>query len=190
MALSYTDLKPGTKIVLEGIPYLVLDYSFSKKQRQLATVQTKLKNIKNGKVIERAFRQGDKIHEADIDTEEVMYLYSKGEEYWFCQPKDRGKRFKLDAELVGPAADFLKENSIVKALVFDGAIINIEIPVKVDLKVIEAPAAVRGNTTQGGTKQISLETGAVIAAPLFINEGDVVRVNTQKGEYVERVSKG
>jgi len=187
--LVYTDLKPGTRLVLDGEPYVVLEYSFSKKQRQKATVQTKIKNLITGSIVERAFTQSDNIEEAEIDTKEVKFLYSNKSEYWFCQPDNPRERFKIEEGLIGKGVDFLKEGSIVKILVFLEKIIGIEMPVKVDLKVVEAPPAVRGNTAQGVTKQVKLETGIVVTTPIFINEGDVIRINTEKGEYVERTLK-
>jgi elongation factor P len=187
--LTYTDLKPGAKIVLDNEPYVVLEYSFVKKQRQKPTVQTKIKNLITGSVAERAFTQSDKIEEADIEIREVKFLYSNKGEFWFCQADNPRDRFKLEKGVIGKGIEFLKENSIVKAFVFLDQIINIELPIKVDLLVVEAPQAVKGNTAQGVTKQVKLETGVFLSAPIFINEGDVVRINTEKGEYTERASK-
>jgi elongation factor P len=187
--LSYTDLKPGTCIILNDQPHVVLEFSFSKKQRQQATVQTKLKNIATGQVIGKAFHQGDKIEEANLDSKDVKFLYSHRDEFWFCEPDNPGERFKLDQSLLGSNVDFLKPNSIVSAQLFKDEIIGVKMPIKVDLKVVETPPGVKGNTAQGGTKQAKLETGVFVAVPLFINEGDIIKVNIEKGEYVERVSK-
>lgn len=187
--LAYTDLKPGTRIILDGEPYVVLEYVFAKKQRQKPTVQTKVKNLITGAIKERSFHQSDNINEAEIETKEVKFLYTNKGEFWFCSPNNPGDRFKLREDMIGDGAKFLKENSIVKAFVFLGNIINVELPVKVNLKILEAPPAVRGNTAQGVTKQAKLETGAFLNVPIFIAEGDVVSINTEKGEYVERVSK-
>lgn len=187
--LSYTDLKPGTKIVLDKEPYVVLEYTFAKKQRQKPTVQTKIKNLITGAVKEKAFHPSDSIKEAEIEIEDVKFLYSNKDELWFCKPNNPADRFKLEEDIVGGSSKFLKENSIVKSFVFGGNIINVELPIKVDLKVIEAPPAVKGNTAQGVTKQVKLETGAFLNVPIFIAEGDVVSVNTEKNEYVERISK-
>jgi len=187
--LAYTDLKPGTKLTLNGEPYVVLDYTFAKKQRQKPTVQTKIRSLITGSIVERSFNQSDDIEEADIDTKEVKFLYSHKGEFWFCQPDNPQERFKLEENIVGDSVPFLKENGIIKALIFEEKIIGIELPIKMELKVTEAPPAVKGNTAQGATKQAKLETGIFITVPIFINEGDIVRVNTEKGEYVERVSK-
>lgn len=168
---------------------MVLEYSFSKKNRQKATVQTKIKSIISGAVKDKAFHASENIKEAEIETKEVKFLYENRGEFWFCLPDKPSDRFSLGGEIIGKGAGFLKGNSIVKSFLFGGKIINIELPIKVDLKVVEAPPAVKGNTAQGVTKQAKLETGAFITVPVFVTEGDVVRVNTEKGEYVERVSK-
>lgn len=188
--LNYTDLKPGTKIMLDGEPYVVLEYKFAKKQRQKPTVQTKIKNLISGSVTEKAFIQSDNIHEADIEIKDVKFLYAnpKKDELWFCEPNNPKDRFNLEKDLVGDSA-FLKENSVVKANVFDEKIIGIDLPAKIDLKVAEAPPAVRGNTAQGVTKQVKLETGVFLTVPIFINTGDTVRINTETERYVERVNK-
>ncbi|MFH1979237.1 MAG: elongation factor P [Patescibacteria group bacterium] len=188
--LEYTDLKPGAKFILEGDPHVVLEYSFAKKQRQKPTVQTKIRNLITGSVTEKAFTQSDDIYEANIEAKEVKFLYSNKGEFWFCEPNKPGERFKLDEDLMPRNMEFLKENSIVKANLFKEKIIGIELPIKIDLKVTEAPPAVKGNTAQGVTKQVQLETKATLVVPIFINEGDIVRINTERGEYVERVSKG
>jgi len=185
--LNYNDLKPGTYFIFEGQPYVVLEFNFLRMQQRKPVVQTKIKNLITGKTIEKNFQPSDKFEEAEIETKPVKYLYSHRGEFWFCNPDDPKERFKIDANLVENAAQFMKANSLVDTILFDGKIIGVKLPVKVDLRVIEAPPAIKGNTAQGGTKQVKLETGAFINAPLFVNEGDVIRVNTETGEYVERV---
>ena len=130
-----------------------------------------------------------------IEKIPMKFLYNHRGEFWFADPKNPKDRFSLKEELIGEPARFLKSNLGVIALQFSTTgenpkIINIILPIKVDLKVVEAPPAVRGNTAQGGTKSVKLESGAEIQTPLFINEGDVVKVNTETGEYVERMEKG
>lgn len=188
--LVYTDLKPGTKIILNSQPYVVLEYSFVRKQQRKPVVQTKIKNLITGQVVERGFYPRDVIEEAEVEIKEVKFLYSSRGEFWFCLPDDQRDRFSIDTGLLGNAVKFLKPNSLVKSSVFNGKIIGLEVPVKVELKVKSAPPAVRGNTAQGVTKQVELETGVHLTVPIFINEGDILRVNTERGEYVERVSKG
>ena len=171
---------------MDGEPYEVLDAHVFRKQQRKPVNQTKLRHLITGKVTEQAFHVSEKAQEADLSTRPVKYMYENRGEYWFCAPNDPKDRFKLEADVIGPAGKFMKLNSEVEALVFDDKIISLKIPIKVELKVTEAPPAVRGNTAQGGTKQIVLETGATINAPLFISEGDMVRINTELGEYVER----
>lgn len=188
--LSYNEVKPKTFIVLDGEPYEVLTSSIVKKQRQKPVNQTKLRHMVSGNITERAFHQSDKINVADINNKKILYLYNNREEFWFSEIDNPKERFNLKSDVVGTAGKFLKEKTSVEALMFDGNIIGITIPIKIELKVTDAPPAVRGNTAQGGTKQITLENGMSINTPLFINEGDTVCINTETGEYVERVEKG
>lgn len=186
--LEYNEILKGKVILLDGEPYEVLDAHVFRKQQRKPVNQTKLRNIITGKVTEQAFHVSEKAEEANLSTRQVKYLYENRGEYWFCAPENPSDRFALEHAVVGDGIRFLKTNTVVEALVFDDGIISIRIPIKVELKVKDAPPAVRGNTSQGGTKQITLETGAITYAPLFINEGDVIRVNTETGDYVERAS--
>ncbi len=187
--LEYNEILPKRVILLDGAPYEVLDAHVFRKQQRKPVNQTKLRHLITGKVTEQAFHVSEKVEEADLSTKSVKYLYNNRGEWWFCAENNPGERFQLSEETVGPAGAFLKPNTLVEALIFNEEIIAIRVPIKVELLVKEAPPAVRGNTAQGGSKQVVLETGAAIQAPLFINEGDVVRINTQTGEYVERVDK-
>lgn len=174
---------------MDGQPYEVLDAHVFRKQQRKPVNQTKLRHFITGKVTEQAFHVSEKVPEADLSTKSVKYLYSNKGEQWFCAENNPADRFMLSAETIGTGGQFMKPNMIVEALVFDEKIIGIKVPIKMELKVTEAPPAVRGNTAQGGNKIVTLETGATINAPLFINEGDIVRINTETGEYVERVDK-
>ncbi len=187
--LSYNELKPGTYIVLDGKPYVVLEYSFMRMQMRKPAVQTKIKDLTSGKVISRSFHPQDVIEEADVSRKKVKFLYSNRGEFWFCEENNPSARFELEQGIIGDSANLMKQNLIVDALAFGEKIINIELPIKVDLKVAEAPPSFKGDTASGGSKQVKLETGAVINVPFFINEGDVVRVNTAEKKYVERTSK-
>lgn len=194
--LEYNEILPKKVILVDGEPYEVLDAHVFRKQMRKPVNQTKLRHLITGKVTEQAFHQSEKAEEADLSLKAVKYLYNNRGEYWFCSEKNPADRFALTGDTVGNAGKFLKANAVVEALVFDdpatdddGTIIAVRVPIKVELAVKEAPPAVRGNTAQGGSKQVVLETGATINAPLFINEGDVVRINTDTGEYVERVDK-
>jgi len=187
--LGMNDLKIGTFFIIEGQPYEVLYSQHLKMQQRRPVMQTKIKNLLTGKIVERNFQQSDYFEKADIQKKEVKFLYAHREQFWFSEADDPSKRFQLTEDIIGDSTRFLKPNTMVTSLLFNDKIINIELPVKIDFKVIEAPPSTRGNTAQGGTKQVKLEGGAFINVPLFIEEGDIVRVNTQTGEYTERVEK-
>lgn len=186
--LEYNEILPHKFIVMDGAPYEVLDAHIFRMQQRKPVNQTKLKNLITGKVTEATFHQQDKMQEAEIEEKDVKYLYTNKGEYWFCEANDPSKRFTLDAAILGNGIQFIKANSLVQAIIFNEKIFGVKLPIKVELKVKEAPPAVKGDTAKGGNKQIILETGATINAPLFINEGEVIRVNTETGEYVERVN--
>jgi len=188
--LDYNQITPGRFIVLDGQPFECLTSQTTKKSRQKPANQTKLKNVITGKVTERSFHQSDMVHEADISKRTVTYIYSAKGEHWFHNEGDPKSRFALPDDLVRDQVKFMKEKTDIDALVFDDTIIGLSLPIKMEFVVAEAAPAVKGNTAQGATKQVTLETGAVLTVPIFINQGDIVRVNTQTGEYVERASKG
>lgn len=190
MSLGVNQLKPKIFFIIEGQPYEVLETHHLKMQQRRPVVQTRMRNLINGKVLERNFAQSDIFEEADIEKKNVKFLYSHRDEYWFSEVNDPSKRFKLDKSIIGKTYKYLKNNTILNAILFNSQIINIDLPIKMDFKVIEAPPAIRGDTAQGGVKQVVLETGATVNVPLFIGESDVIRLNTETGEYVERVEKG
>ncbi|MBI3589669.1 MAG: elongation factor P [Candidatus Liptonbacteria bacterium] len=187
MSLSYTDLRKGVFFVMNGEPYEVLEAHFLRMQQRKAVVQTKIRNLMTGKVFDRNFQPSDNFDEADMEKKEANFIYKAKGECWFHEIGKPGNRFSLKEELVGEAGQFLKQSTQVTTLVFNEKVIGVTLPVKMELKVTEAPPAIRGNTAQGGTKVVTLETGAKISVPLFVDEGDVVKVNTETGEYVERV---
>ena len=187
--LEYNEILKGKVILVGDEPYEVLDAHVFRKRQRKPVNQTKLRHLITGKVTEQAFHVSEKVPEADLSTKSVKYLYTNKGEQWFCDEKNPADRFMLSAETIGTGGNFMKPNILVEALVFDEQIIGIKIPIKMELKVTDAPPAVRGNTSQGGSKLITLETGTILNAPLFINEGDIVRINTTTGEYVERVDK-
>lgn len=183
---NYNEITSGKFIVYEGTPYEVLEARIFRMQQRKPVNQAKLRNVMTGKVTEITFHQADTVKEAEIDKREVRYLYNSRGQWWFAESNDPKARFSLSVEAVGGGGRFLKANSLIEILSWNGKLIGLKFPIKVDLKVTEAPPAVRGDTSKGGTKQITLETGAVVNTPLFINEGDTVRINTETGEYVER----
>jgi elongation factor P len=186
--LEYNEITLRKYIIFEGEPYEVLDSHVFRKQQRKPVNATKLRNLLSGRIVEHSFHVSDKAEEADIETKKVKFLYTNRGEYWFCDEKDPSNRFKLDQDLLGDSIKFIKPNSILDALMFEDKIFGVKLPIKVELKVTEAPDAVRGDTAKGGNKQITLETGAIINAPMFVKEGDIVRVNTETGEYAERVN--
>ncbi len=184
--LDYNEILSKKFIVYEGAPYEVLDAHIFRMQQRKPVNQTKLKNLFTGKVTEVTFHQADKVDEADLNSREIKYLYTNKGQFWFCEANDPAKRFALPEAVVGTGGRFLKQNSLVSALTWNEKLIALRLPIKVDLTVTEAPPAVKGDTAKGGDKVITLETGATLSAPMFIKEGDVVRINTETGEYVER----
>ena len=187
--LSYNEIVAKKVITMDGAPFEVLSSHVFRMQQRKPVNQTKLRNLKTGKVTEYSFHQNETAKEADLEFEDITYLYHNRGEYWFCEKGNPRNRFKLEEAVLGEQAHFLKENSEVEAMRYESEVISIKLPIKMDLKVTDAPPAVKGNTAQGGTKIVTLETGATINAPMFINEGDILRVNTETGEYVERVEK-
>jgi elongation factor P len=196
MALSYTDLKKGVLFIINNEPYEVLESGFLRMQQRKAVMQTKIRNLITGKILDRNWQASDEFEEAEVERKSAIFIYSKpgrpparGQEYWFHEEGNPQNRFSLPAETIGEQAKFLKPNTGVETLVFNDKVIKVILSIKIDLEVIEAPPAIRGNTAQGGTKLVTVEGGAKISAPLFVNAGDIVRINTETGEYVERVEK-
>ncbi len=192
--LEYSEIVERKYIIFNNEPYEVLSSHVFRKQQRKPVNATKLRNLITGKITEQSFHQSEKVEEADITTREAKYLYTNRGEFWFADPKDPAQRFKIGESLIGIQAKFLKPNSLIETLIFtddedEEKILGVKLPIKIELQVTEAPPAVKGDTATSGNKQITLETGAVINAPLFINEKDTVVVNTQTGEYVERVKK-
>ncbi|KKT96122.1 MAG: Elongation factor P [Parcubacteria group bacterium GW2011_GWA2_45_15] len=184
--LEYSEIREGKYVVFEGAPYEVTSSHVFRKQQRKPVNAAKLKSLLTGRIIEHSFHASDKVSEAEIDKKEVKYLYTNKGEYWFSEANDASKRFKLSEEIIGPAAKFLKPNILVDAMLFQAKIIGLKLPIKMELKVTEAHETTRGNTAQGATKAVKLETGVLIQVPMFIKEGDTVRVNTETGEYVDR----
>ncbi len=185
--LDYSEVKEHKFIIYEKEPWEVLSSHVFRKQQRKPVNAVKLRNLITGRITETTFHVSDKVEEAEIDKKEVKYLYTNKGEYWFSEANDPSKRFQLPEELIGSPAKFLKPNIVVDAMLFDDRIIGLTMPVKMELKVVEAHETTKGNTAQGATKAVVLETGAEIQVPMFIKEGDVVRVNTETGAYTDRV---
>lgn len=187
--LTYSEITPGKVITFDGNIYLVLKSHVMRKDMGKPSNQTKLRNLKNGKVSEIAFHAAEKVAEADIEEREVKFLYANRGEAWFCDPENPKDRFKLVEDVIADQLPFMKPNMLVEMRTWEGELLGVHLPIKMDFVIKDAPPAIKGNTVSGGSKQATLETGAAISVPLFINPGDTIRVNTETGEYVERVSK-
>lgn len=187
--LSYTDLKKGVVFLLDGEPYEVVDASFSRMQQRKAVLQARIRSLRSGKLLDRTFQASDEFEAADIEKKTLVYLYGHRGEYIFNDPKNQKVRYTLNDEQVGDRKKWLKPNIEITAVFLDENMLTFTLPIKMDFKVTEAPPGIQGDRSSGGTKAVTIETGAVIQVPLFINTDDVVRINTETGDYVERVSK-
>lgn len=183
--LTISEIKNGKNIIFNDAPYKVLYVEHSKMGRAGAVLRTKLKNLLNGAVLERTFQGAEKVDEADMTTSKAQYLYQEGNNYCFMDSDDYDQ-FTLPKDVLGEATNYLVEGTEVAILNFNGIPINLEVPIKVKLKVVEAPPGIKGDTVSSGGKLVTLETGLKIGAPLFVKEGDTLIVNTERGEYVSR----
>ncbi|MDZ7798749.1 MAG: elongation factor P [Patescibacteria group bacterium] len=185
--LGINNLKIGTTFKYKGEPYEIVKAQHVKMGRGGAVLQTKIKNLKTGQLLEKNFKSSDKFEEPDLSRSRVNFLYQEDDKYYFMDEKSY-EQFSLTKDQIGEKTNFIKEGASVNLLNFEDKAINIELPIKVDLKVKETPPGVRGDTAQGSaTKEAKLETGYKIKVPLFIKTDDIIRVNTETGQYVERV---
>ena len=184
--LSLNEIKIGTLIKIADEPYAVIKADHHKMGRGGAVLKTKLKNLLNGNVVEKTFQGNDKAEEAETETNQANYLYKTEIEACFMDNKSF-EQFNLPLEQIGDKLKFLKESMDIDILYFQGNPASLKLPVKISLKVISSPPGVKGNSAGNVTKTVQLETGVQINAPMFINEGDMVIVNTDTGEYVSRV---
>src|SRR4030042_2438687 len=181
-----SDFKKGLKIELDGAPYVIVDFQHVKPGKGGAFVRTKLKNLLSGKVLDQTFRSGERVKRPDLMEREMQYLYREGDR--FCMmDNETYEQFMLTAEQVGDALLYLTENLDVKVLFFNQQPVALEVPTFVELEVTQTEPGVRGDTATGGTKPATLESGVTIQVPLFINEGDRVKVDTRTGSYIERL---
>ncbi len=185
--LSHTDLRKGVIIIIDNLPYQIIEATPQRCAQRRLIIQTKLKSLINGSFLEKNVQQGNTFEEAKIIKIEVKFLYSHRGKFLFCETANLVKRFELTEEQIGKGAKYLKPNTTLDAFYFQDKIINVALPIKAQLKVIEAPPGVKGERSQAGTKQVTLETGAIINVPLFIETGDTIEVNTETEEYVRRV---
>ncbi len=188
MAVDTAQFRNGLKIELDGNPFVITYFQHVKPGKGGAFVRTKVKNLLNGKVLERTFRSGEKIEEPDVEDRKMQYLYLDGSDLVFMDTTTF-EQTPISQDVVGEGRMFLKENTEVSVLFWRGEAVNIELPAFVQAKVTKSDPGLKGDTSSGASKPATIETGAVIQVPLFIKEGDVIRVDTRSREYVERVSK-
>jgi elongation factor P len=186
MQVSTADFRKGLRIVFDGEPYTIVDFQHVKPGKGGAFVRTKLKHMRQGRVIDNTFRSGEKVELVDFEDKHMQFLY-KDDRFHFMD-METYDQVSLSEDEVGDAALYLKDNTEVEVLYIDGSPVSIELPNFIELAVARTDPGVRGDTAQGGTKPATLETGAVLQVPLFLNEGDVVKVDTRTGEYLGRVA--
>ena len=189
--LDYDEIKQRKFILVDGVPFEILESHVARTQKRKPQNQVKMRNLLNGKVIPGTFHASDTAEEADISRREAKFLYESKGEFWFCDPKDPSKRFEISEDIIESKAKFLKPNTIVDIKIFEyedeERVIGITLPVKMNFLVKEAPPSMKGNTAAGGGKLVTIETGAKITTPLFIEAGETIVVNTDTEEYVERL---
>ncbi len=190
--LEYSEIRTGKIIIYEDEPCEVIDNHVARTQQRKPQNQVKLKSLLSGRTWNTVFHASDKADEAEITKRDVKFLYANKGEYWFSDPENPKDRFQLSEKILGDSAKYLKANENVSALVWDNdseeQIISIKLPVKMEFLVKEAPPSIKGNTANGGGKLVTLENGIKINVPFFIETGETIRINTETGEYVERVS--
>ncbi|MFA5132364.1 MAG: hypothetical protein WC444_03500 [Candidatus Paceibacterota bacterium] len=188
--LDYDEIKPRKFILVDGQPFEILESHVARTQKRKPQNQVKMRNLLNGKVISSSFHASDTAEEADISKREALFLFANKGEYWFCDPNNRAERFEIDADVIGDGVKYLKDNTLVDTKVFEyddeERVIGITLPIKMTFEVKDAPPAIKGNTASGGGKLVTIETGAQITTPFFIEVGDKIIVNTETGEYFER----
>ncbi|MBK8172656.1 MAG: elongation factor P [Sandaracinaceae bacterium] len=183
-----SDLRKGAKINIDGQPYIVVDFQFVKPGKGVAFTRTKMKNMITGSILERTYRQGEKFEKADMEERQMEYLYPEGELFVFMDQKTYDQ-VRLTAEQLGENKFYLLDNLVCDVLLFDGKPIGISPPIFVELKVTATEPGFKGDTSSGGSKPATMQTGLKISVPLFVNEGELLKVDTRTGEYVERVKK-
>jgi len=184
--IGVTELRKGVTFELDGDIYRVLDYQHHKPGRGNAVIRTKLRNMHTGATLDRNFTSGERVQDIRLDHRTVQYMYNDGQLYYFMDT-DTFEQPAIQAEVLGDAANYLKEGTTIEVLFYQGEPLDMELPVTVELAVTKTQPGVKGDTATGATKAATLETGLVVHVPLFVSEGDTVRVDTRTGEYLTRV---
>jgi elongation factor P len=187
---SYTtsEIRSGMKVLLEGDPYAIVDNEFVKPGKGQAFNRIKVRNLKTGRTIERTFRSGESLEAADVVDTEMQYLYQDGDFWHFMMP-DKFEQYTAGKSSVGDNAQWLKEGLVCIVTLWNNEPLMVNVPAHVELKIVETDPGLRGDTATGGQKPARVETGATVRVPLFINEGEVIRINTATGEYVSRAKQ-
>ncbi len=188
-SIGMNDLRVGVKIIIEADPCVILDSDLVKPGKGQAFTRIKFRNLKTGRVLERTFKAGDSVEVADVIDTDLQYLYADGQFWHFMDPASY-EQHSADSQAVGEAAKWLKEQDVCTVTLWNGALITVSPPNFVILRVVETDPGVRGDTASGGTKPATLETGAIVKVPLFLEQGEVIKVDTRTGEYVSRVKDG
>lgn len=183
--ISTTEFRSGAKVEISGEPFVIVDYQHVKPGKGGAFVRTRLKSLKTGNVLERTYRSGETLDEPDIEEKEMQFLYAQGGEFHFMDTSSY-EQLAFDQDQLGDSRDFLKENMLVKILIYKGKPLTVEVPTFVDLKIARTDPGVRGDTASGGTKPAVMETGATVKVPLYLEEGETIRIDTRTRAYVER----
>lgn len=185
--IDVNDLRKGVTFELDGNLYRVLEYHHHKPGRGKATIRIKARDLRSGAIIERTFPSGNTVQDVQLDYHNAQYLYNDGDTYYFMDTETY-EQYGIPAKVLGDGAKFLKDNMEVKLTFYKGEPLDVELPITVDLAVVQAEVAVKGDTATGLTKKVVTETGLEVTVPAFVNQGDVIRVDTRTGEYVTRVS--
>lgn len=187
--ISTSDFRKGTKFLYNGAPYQVVDFQWTKPGKGGAYIRTKMRNMITGAIHEETFRSGEKMDSPDLTYHEMLYLY-KDETLYYFMDQESYEQVSLNVEQLDEVKDYLKEQTIYNILYFDEKPIAVTAPLFMELKITETTPGVRGDTAQGGaTKSAKVETGLVLQVPLFVNEGEIIKVDTRTGSYVERIKK-
>lgn len=184
--ISTSEFRNGTRIEVDGQPYYIIEFQLVKPGKGGAFVRTKLKGYKTGSVIDRTFRSGEKFKEPNLDETEMQFLYSADTDYSFMDTSTY-EQYTYPKKQLGENVDLLKENTLVKILLYHGTPISVELPIFMELKVTETDPGIRGDTASGGTKPAKVETGATVKVPLYLESGEVIKIDTRTRSYVERV---
>jgi len=184
--ISTSDFRTGLTILLEGDVYAIVDFQHVKPGKGAAFVRSKLKNVKTGAVTEKTFRAGEKLERAVMDKREMEYLYNAGDDYFFMD-NETYEQLTISRGELGNDVKYLKENMTIGVLLYEGKIFGTELPYSVELVVAQTDPGIKGDTASGGSKPATMKTGLIVQVPFFINEGDVLRIDTRSGEYIERV---